>query len=798
MRFLFYVFFFLINTSFAQDSFKPDSIDQKMFWLNKGKSKARLFVHFDKNVYSNNETVYFTGYLLNIDSNATKEHRVMSVALVRNADSSVISQGKFLMQDGLSYGNLLIIDKVIPGDHHFVAYTDRMINAEPEVIFSQAITIKTASDPPFKASMKLLEEKKITNSEKRILINVASSEGSFLKTPPTINYKYDGRNKSLIADNAGQTILSLPTNTGIKDPNLYLKIKNGRDSNFISMPIPQPKGNASVGFYPEGGSLILGISSTVAIEVKDPQKAPMLLKAVLYKNDEVINTIETSNYGIGKFKLLPEENSSYKIKLIHSSLRDSVYLLPKPKPTGLAVSINEAIVEDTLRATLRTNRPGKIIIRIHNFQSSYIITSFELKTTIQAIKIPLDEVPKGLTTLTITDSLHRPLAERMFFAHYSSTNQLNIYTNKQTYTQREKVKVRVSLNKPNDNAILSVAAVQDNRLSPKNLQDISSFIYLNDELKQLPQNLNGNALVDKNYLEEILLVKGWRRYTWQDLENASNKVVEIKADSLKFSGRLTYKKKQVTIDKVITYGGPNPYIVPLDSAGYFSIPSSQMIEKPGTKLFFLLNGPDRAKVNFDYQIKVNDPYLALNASLAKRYNPDAPILPSSLPNNNMLVLKNNERAIQLKEVVIGNKNGNIIGNACGDYICPYNILNCINHAGHGGNTLPKIGRRYLAYSGQPETLEYKGCFEPNESVFFRANPVYLHKEFYINDYKDPLEPAYFSTIYWNYGLILNGEKELEFYTSDITGKFRIVFQGISSSDLVYAEQSFEVKPKQNP
>lgn len=59
------------------------------------------------------------------------------------------------------------------------------------------------------------------------------------------------------------------------------------------------------------------------------------------------------------------------------------------------------------------------------------------------------------------------------------------------------------------------------------------------------------------------------------------------------------------------------------------------------------------------------------------------------------------------------------------------------------------------------------------------------------------EPAFFSTIYWNYGTILNKEKDTEitFYTSDITGMFKIIVQGATSNDVIYAEKRFEVKNK---
>ena len=73
----------------------------------------------------------------------------------------------------------------------------------------------------------------------------------------------------------------------------------------------------------------------------------------------------------------------------------------------------------------------------------------------------------------------------------------------------------------------------------------------------------------------------------------------------------------------------------------------------------------------------------------------------------------------------------------------------------------------------------------------------VYKEFYVNDYKDPNEPAIASTLYWNYGVLLkaNEKKVISFYTSDISGKFKVILQGITNNDVVYKEYHFEVKPK---
>ena len=156
----------------------------------------------------------------------------------------------------------------------------------------------------------------------------------------------------------------------------------------------------------------------------------------------------------------------------------------------------------------------------------------------------------------------------------------------------------------------------------------------------------------------------------------------------------------------------------------------------------------------------------------------------------------------MKEVVITNKKddsfnfarGKIGRNACGDYVCVYNILNCRNHVTDGLNTQPVVGNYYMVNG---RSIEYKECkvFARTDISFVQYKGINLPKEFYQSDYKDPNEPALFSTIYWNHATLLKANKEsrLSFHTSDITGKFRIVVQGITNKDVIYAEHFFEVK-----
>ncbi|MBB2143913.1 hypothetical protein GM921_00315 [Pedobacter sp. LMG 31464] len=793
MRFLilYFLFCFGLQTTFAQNS-----IEQKMAWYALAKPTSNLFVHFDKNVYSNNETSYFTGYLIKEAKTEVAKHTIMSVALIRDVDSTLLFEDKFLINEGLAFGSLVLPDSIPTGNYRFLAYTDRLINGMPEAIFIQNITIKSSIDPAFKANIKLAEAANAESKSYKVLIAATTRDDRFLPKPIKVSYKYGNVRKNTLTDASGQSLITLTPQNNLADPNIYVKLKSEKDSSFINLALPQTKNKALVKFYPEGGNMVAGLSSTIGWEAKDQQQMPLALKAFLYKNKKVIDTIETSSYGIGKFNLTPEIGADYTVKLVHSGFIDTLYHLPMPIEKGLTLNMQNAIAKDTVRLNLKSNGFKKFTILVHNFRTSFLTTPFEMDRDNINIKIPLSDVPKGLTTITIIDSLNRPLAERMFFAHYDNAEKISITTDQKIYKQREKINLKLKLN-VDKNALVSIACIQNNRLEIKKMTDIESYSYLNNELSSLPINVKGNGYKDINYLEQILLVKGWRRYTWQGLQAINYTDTTATLDSLKMSGQVT-KRKEIK-DSLIIASMINERIklIKTTNKGLFNLNIEDLIAPPEKKIYLFVNGATKA--SYPTKILIHDDFTTMNQKLTKSTAIEQPILPSSLQNNAELVLKNDEKSIRLKEVVIRNKNDfsfNGTGaNACGDYVCSYNNLNCRNHPnGTIGNHPPITGGTYNV-NGIP-TL-YQGCTVVDQKIFFLVKGIHLQKEFYMSDYKDPLEPAFFSTIYWNYATVLNTgkETELSFYTSDITGKFRIVVQGITNKDVIYAEDFFEVKGK---
>ncbi|MES2446101.1 MAG: hypothetical protein V4546_02895 [Bacteroidota bacterium] len=797
MRVIFCLLFFFSTTAFAQDS-----IALKMNWLAKAKPTTNLFVHFDKNVYTNNEIVYFTGYLLKDKITPSSEHKILSICLVRDLDSTIIIQDKFLMDKGLAFGSITLPDSILTGDYHFLAYTNQLFNGLPNAVFHQSITIKTNIDPAFKASLKILEDVSDSKNNHQVLLAATTKDNRFLPKPLQINYKYGNQSTKTKTDASGQLLITLPAKSDLADPNLYVRLSNEKDTSFLSLALPVKKQKASVKFYPEGGNLVSGLQSKIGLEIKDQQQMPVATKAFLLENNQIIDTVETSSYGIGNFQLSPKESAIYSVKLIHSGLADSVYYLPKAIEKGITLQLQKAVVKDTLSVVIKNNNSTKLYFLIHNYREVFLNIPFDMDVNRRIIKIPLHEIPKGVMTFTILDSLKRPLAERMFFAHYSATNNIITNTDKQTYQQREKVKLSLKLNL-DTLSIVSIACVQENRLQTKNTNDIESYTYLTNELSNLPVVLKGTPYKDVNYLEQILLVKGWRKYTWQELQKTTANNTIAKTDSLQMLGWITKSKKELTKPIMIgAFGDTKIRLIETSEKGNFNFNTDELILEQGKKSSLFINDKNK----FQYKINIEDQFLKTNEKLVKTAIFHSPVLPSTVTNNADLVLKGNEKAIRLKEVVISSKKDNSIGflgpsgsNACGDYVCLYSILNCRNHVSDPGNTQPVAGKSYNTNGLQTIYQECRQGLGLDEN-FLKYNGIHYHKEFYHNDYKDPQEPAFFSTIYWNYATILSNKKEteIEFYTSDITGKFKVIVQGITNNDVVYGEHYFEVKSKQNP
>jgi hypothetical protein len=786
----------------AQNLFLPDTVLLDKFALYaKSNPDDVLFVHTDKSVYTNNEQIWFSAYLLQSHTTSVKEHTILSVALLREDNREIYMQDKYAMGGGLSFGSLLLPDSIPPGNYQLLVCTNVLSKSgRPAASFCQPLTIKSITLPDFDVRLSLLDSLPVEGAVRvRVLIEF-NGTGTKSTGKPDVRYHVgNSKVKNARIDSQNACVLTIPVDQlNQPEPVLLTSVKVNDQVRHLSLRLPEMKApGVTIRFYPEGGNLVDGLESTVGWETKTAANLPVPVLGVLFKNDLPVDTISTNSSGIGRFKLAADSKSKYHLLVWKNSLlpRDTIILLPEVLSGGVVLQLNKAVVKDTLALKLSASGSRKVQVLIHNYREVY--ASFLVDVIHQKrMLVALNSIPKGLATLTVLDEAGRPLAERLFFAHFDRRANVIIDKSKGVFTKREKVTLKFKLTDHIGaplRGIVSVACVQDNRIDDLRQPDMASYAYLIAELTRLPPHASGRPLSDQDYLENMLLVKAWRRYTWQKLMAITPDDTTGVSGTVAISGNVRFNGKSLRKPVTLTLLKDGVFdAISTDKDGSFQITRDQLLITTGRKIFAMVND----KANPGHSIRLNDAFVTVNKSQAETTEIHSYAFAKNETSSRQFELKSFENAIVLKEVVIKATNDislhrTVGANACGDYVCMNNILNCLNHYGSKHNTKPEKGRLYTG------NIIYEGCTAEEGVAVFKLDGIYTAREFYGVDEKllGFPDPQLLSTLFWRPGLLVSKEDgaECSFFTGDVTGKFRVVVQGMSDNDVIFGESSFEVK-----
>ncbi|WP_343524477.1 hypothetical protein [Pedobacter sp.] len=782
----------------AQEA-KLDSVATNLHHYGLNRSESDLYVHFDKNVYTNNDQVWFTAYLLKTITDM-KQYHTLYLSLVSNKDSSVVLQHKFLIDKGCSFGAITLPDSLPGGTYRFVANTNLKLNGQPDGVFIQPITIKSTTVTALTQSISVIKPYDERTRKGTALLRILTSDNRFVENAQ-IRYQIGKGKRILQAGTAkssiiGELMIDYPADEITTDNNeLFISIKKGSDTSYIRFSLPiRNESRYAVKFYPEGGYLVNGLVSKVGFEIKDNEGTYLKAKAVLYADHEVLDTIATNALGIGTFMIQPQLTKNYTMRILGEGGERGEHKLPEILSKGVVLTSGSAVANNEFKIRIAANAVTKVHLIVHNFSDIFLQTPLILSAgTPQNVRFQLDSVPAGLQAITVLDSNYKPLAERIFFAHYDQINTISIDGGKQEYFTRDSVKLKLNITDRNKKPLVgmvSVSCVQANRVLLANQTNIVDHFYLHN-LKEFSANSFGQTYGNTGYLDELLLIKGWRRYKWPETKiNPHDPLLS----NLGYDGVITRKNKQLKVPMALsTIAGSNLNFLSTDSLGHFSIPYSSLVINEARLPVWLAMSTSRYD---QYELKINEP----QSELKKYLKQQTYVLPNTktgiIGENSMSITS--AAGIRLKEVVIKkvkdertNFAKNAFANECGDYVCMYNILNCPNHYGNPGNKNPLKGGMYKTAGGG--STVYQGCVgqehKPNLVILRGIN---LPKEFYIADINNKQEPISSATVYWNYQLLIDGETPLNFNTGDLTGKFKIIVQGVTASGVVYGEKEITV------
>jgi len=815
----------------------PDSLLQKIHFYGLKKRSSVLFAHFDKTVYVNNENVWFTAYLLNYEKKANNPS-ILSVLLVNDHDRSIALQQQFVMANGLAFGNVFIPDSIPPGDFSFIIYTNELLNGKPRDLFTQPIKIKATLKPTVVASLNIVDSVNNTTKYTKVQLKTKTQDG---RPVPDVEVTYylGGVQNPIVSgkvktDQEGQYLFSVAKDQITSDNNFFdTQIKYNKQTENLRLILPLKENSIKINFYPEGGNLVHGTQSIIGWEVKNSYGKPLAVKCILFKDKTPTDTLYTDNYGMGKFKLIPFAGSKYEVRIVGDS-KNTTYLLPTVFIKGPVISIINAVANDSLRLKVVSKFPGRFFLMVHNNHQNFLTFPVESSASGKTVLIILDDIPRGLNTITLLDSAGKPCAERIFFAHYNMSPLLNIITDRETYSNRQKVTVKLKLNTTlpdSATGIVSVACVENARIEADKFNDIESYFYLKHELTSIPYQTNiGEKLEEKLLLENVLLIKGWRRYTGEEIPQTKIKDTITQSNIVNsFIGSVANGNKlPKRLVSLMVMKDSSTDVVTTDERGRFSLEEKMLVTEEGKKVHLLSN-------DNRYAVAIKNPFTSINNLFAASVQLPIYNQPNmGEVNSNLRVLPGLTHTFTLREVAIRDnsarrrEDGSLYSangpNECGDYICYQNVINCPIHENETKRPAVKGGVYGILtdHQGRPvsppvingvinressftnthndkyDVIVYEGCKIPESRVNeILLDGICISKQFYVEDYSQysPPEPEYLSTIYWKHLCFVNSKKvvSFSFYTSDITGPFKIVVQGITQNDVIYGEKQIDVK-----
>jgi hypothetical protein len=444
------IFCLFVLTGIANNTLKaqvlPD-VQNGFNQYNANTVQEKLFVHTDKSAYTAGELMWFKVY--NVDGANHKPIDLSKVVYIEILDKNQnpVLQAKVGMKDGLGSGSLFLPISLTTGNFVLRAYTSWMKNFSPDFYFYKKLTIINPLKSPVAASKQI-----------------------------AANYDFQ--------------------------------------------------------FFPEGGELVNGITSTVGFKATDQYGKGVNFKGIIIdKNNDTVAKFEPYKFGMGHFSFTPDSHNSYKAVI---KLNDKILIenLPNISDKGYTLNVKDGD-NNQLQVTVNTNLPdGNIFLFAHTKGVIKDVESGIVSSGKAIFAIDKNKLGDAISHITIFNSQRQPVCERLYFKR--PVNQLFITagTDAQQYATRKKVSININT-KNSTNAVvanMSLSVYRLDSLQHASQQDIQNYLWLSSDLKgniESPDYYFKNTDAAANEaLDNLMLTQGWSRFAWTDI--LKNKKPEFK------------------------------------------------------------------------------------------------------------------------------------------------------------------------------------------------------------------------------------------------------------------------------
>jgi len=313
--------------------------------------------------------------------------------------------------------------------------------------------------------------------------------------------------------------------------------------------------NPDVQFFPEGGQLVIGVRSRVALKAINANGFGEDVKGTIEDNDgNVVTDFATQHLGMGVFAFIPQSGKTYKAKIAGPGETGFTVALPKALEEGFTMTLNNRAPDSIFvkvavnQSTFNGQKNNAFYIIARNGGKIYYTAQAKLNGLVYAAKVAKSRFPSGIVQFTLFSQSGEPVAERIAFIKNADSLKLNLAQSAQRYAVRQPVKVSLEAKDHNDAPIrgsFSVSVINESRTGvDENAEStILNNLLLTSELKgyiEQPNYYFTNVTDEtKANLDLLMLTQGYSRFEWkQALNNATPAITYQPEKWLELAGTL--------------------------------------------------------------------------------------------------------------------------------------------------------------------------------------------------------------------------------------------------------------------
>lgn len=308
---------------------------------------------------------------------------------------------------------------------------------------------------------------------------------------------------------------------------------------------------ASIQLFPEGGSLVQDVPGVVAFKALDQEGNGIRVSGkVISANGAEIGGFESTDLGLGIFILKPDAGVKYRVEGSYANGQKFTATVPDALNKGISLhvvtdSANIKAIISINEATLNELKDKLLTVLVKHGGSTFYTEQIKLTRAQVSMLFPLQDLPQGITSITILDDQGRPNCERLIYVPGKPVI-LSVLSDKTNYKPQEQVNLTVKAvdgaGKP-VKTYLSLAAVD--AIVPGNESNIASYLWLESEIKGKIQD-PARYFDEKNpsrskQLDLLLMTQGWRDYLWKKLADAKPVMSYMPEPGITISGKVRQK-----------------------------------------------------------------------------------------------------------------------------------------------------------------------------------------------------------------------------------------------------------------